>query len=191
MAVREIVYCGDPVLRETARRVRRINDEIIQLLDDLSETMLKANGLGLAAEQLGATDAVVVVRGGPETDDFIELINPRIVEREGEQEGAEGCLSLPTLRGTVLRPNRVVVEAVDRDGEDIVVEGEELIARCLAHELDHLEGRLFIDLVEEDSLSWMRPDEDEPGGYRFESTTLEEAREAFDRLRKQQRRDSE
>lgn len=185
MAVRRIVYCGDPVLRRKARKVRQIDHELDSLVNDLAETMLEQNGLGLAAAQVGVPVAIVVIRRDPEEEETIELINPRIIEAEGEQEGGEGCLSLPTLRGTVVRPDRVVVEAVDREGEEIVIEGEGLMARCLAHELDHLAGRLFIDVVESDSLYWMTPDEDEQSGYRLEKTTLEEAEEAFRRLRKQ------
>lgn len=182
MAVRRIVYCGDPVLRRKAARVRRIDDEICGLLDDMRETMLDQDGLGLAAAQVGEPASVVVVRRGAESEKVIELINPRIVRREGEESGMEGCLSLPTLRGTVVRPASVVVEAVDREGNEIVVEGEGMMARCLSHELDHLAGRLFIDQVEPDTLCWLRPDESEDTGYRSEPTTMEEAQEAFKRL---------
>ncbi|MFO8082456.1 MAG: peptide deformylase [Armatimonadota bacterium] len=185
MAVRRIVYCGDPVLRRKAPRVRRIDDEICSLLDDMAETMLENEGLGLAAAQVGESAAVVVLRRGAESSDVIELINPRIVEREGEERGMEGCLSLPTLRGEVVRPARVIVEGVDREGEEIAVEGEGMMARCLAHELDHLAGTLFIDAVEAESLCWLRPDEREETGYRSEPTTLEEAEAAFERLRQQ------
>jgi peptide deformylase len=136
---------------------------------------------------VGERDAVVVVRRGAESEEAIELINPRVVEAEGEESGMEGCLSLPTLRGTVIRPTRTVVEAVDREGNEIVVEGEGMMARCLCHELDHLAGRLFIDEVEPDSLCWLRPDESEDTGYRSEPTTLEEAEEAFERLRSQRK----
>lgn len=187
MAVRRIVYCGDPVLRRKASRVRRIDDEICSLLDDLTETMLEADGLGLAAAQVGVPTSVVVVRRGADSDSVIELINPRIIEVEGEEAGMEGCLSLPTLRGEVIRPARAVVEAVDREGDEIFVEGEGMMARCLSHELDHLVGRLFIDAVEPESLCWLRPDEREEGGYRSEPTTLDEAEAAFERLREQRK----
>ncbi|MGC9317555.1 MAG: peptide deformylase [Armatimonadota bacterium] len=185
MAVRRIVYYGDPALRRSAKRVRRIDDEIVQLVRDLRETMLQAGGMGLAAEQIGEPLAVVTVLRDPEENDVIGLINPRIVEQEGEQEGSEGCLSLPTLRGTVIRPEHVVVKAVDISGEEVTVEGHNLMARCLAHELDHLEGMVFTDRAEPDSLCWVRPDENEESGYRTEPTTLEEAEEAFERLRSQ------
>jgi len=182
MPVRRIVYCGEPVLRRKASRVRRIDDEICTLLDDMAETMLENDGLGLAAAQVGESVSVVVVRRGAESDDVIELINPRIVETEGEETGNEGCLSLPTLRGTVVRPARTVVEAFDREGNEIAIEGEGMMARCLCHELDHLAGTLFIDTVEPESLCWLRPDDREDTGYRTEPTSLEEAQEAFERL---------
>lgn len=187
MAVRRIVYCGHPALRRKARLVRNIDADLIELLEDLAETMYSENGLGLAAAQVADSAAAVVVRRDPDGEETLELINPRIVEQEGEQDGSEGCLSLPTLRGSVLRPERVVVQALDREGERIVVEGEGLMARCLAHELDHLEGRLFIDTVDADSLCWLTPDSSEESGYRLEPTTIEEAREAFDRLNRQRR----
>lgn len=187
MSVRRVVYCGDPVLRRKASRVRRIDDEICELLDDMRETMLEHNGLGLAAAQVGVSSAVVIIRRDAESSDVIELINPKLVQIEGEEEGTEGCLSLPTLRGTVVRPSRAVVEAIDREGREISVEGEGMMARCLSHECDHLAGRLFIDEVEPDSLCWLRPDDSEESGYRTEATTLEEAREAFDRLRQQEK----
>ncbi len=184
MATRKILCCGDPVLRRRARRVKSIDEELIELLREMKEMMLQAYGLGLAAPQVGELTAAVIVRPDPEEDDTIELINPRIVEREGEEEGLEGCLSLPTLRGMVIRPARVVVEALSEDGQEIVIQGEGMLARAVAHEVDHLFGRLFIDEVELDSLTWMRPDEDEESGYRLEPTTLEEALAAFERLRK-------
>jgi peptide deformylase len=186
-AMRRILYCGDPILRRPASRVRRIDDEVCSLLDDMAETMVRADGLGLAAPQVGVSNAIVTIRTDPDSDTVLELINPRIVEVEGEQEGAEGCLSLPTLRGIVLRPMRVLVQATDREGEEIEVEGEGLMARCLAHELDHLAGKLYIDLADPDSLCWMRPDEREELGYRTEPVSVEEARAAFNRMRESQK----
>ncbi len=186
-AVRRIAYCGDPVLHRPASRVRRIDDDLRTLLDDMTETMLEANGLGLAAAQVGVPLSVVIVRADADSDTVIELINPRMIEIEGEEDGAEGCLSLPTLRGSVLRPARAVVEAIDREGDEIAIEGEGMMARCLAHELDHLVGRVFIDVVEPESLCWLRPDEHEDTGYRTEPTTIEEARKAFDRMREQRK----
>jgi len=181
---RRIVYCGDPVLRRRAKRVKNIDDSIRELLRDMTETMLEAPGLGLAAPQVGLATAAIVVRPDAEEDDSLELINPRIATHEGEVEGSEGCLSLPTLRGIVIRPERVAVEAFTGDGEEIVIEAEGLLARALAHEVDHLDGKLFIDEALPDTLAWMRPDDTEETGYRLESTTLEEAIAAFERLRK-------
>jgi len=185
MARRTILYCGDPILARKARRIREIDDALHELLHDMEETMIAADGLGLAAAQVGELIAAVTVRRGADTEEVLGLINPEIVEAEGEQAGTEACLSLPTLRGTVVRPQRVVVEAFDAAGKSITIEGEGLMARCLAHELDHLAGRLFIDVVRPDSLVWVRPDDTEEDGYREESTTVEEARAAFERLRKQ------
>lgn len=184
MAMREVLICGEPVLRRRAKRVKNIDGRIIELLRDMAETMLENSGLGLAGPQVGESRAVIVVRPDAEEEDVLELINPRIVETEGEEEGLEGCLSLPTLRGTVIRPERVAVEAITPEGEEVVVEGDGLMARTLAHEVDHLVGKLFIDQVEPDSLVWLRPDDSEESGYRLDPTTMEEAMAAFDRLRK-------
>jgi len=184
MATRKILYCGDPALRKQAKRVRSIDDRVVELLRDLTETMLENAGLGLAAPQVGEPIAAIVVRADPDGEGTLELINPRIVEKEGENEDMEGCLSLPTLRGLVVRPERVLVEAITREGEEITVEGDGLMARALAHETDHLVGRLFTDEVIPDSLAWLRPDDSEDSGYRLEPTTMEEAMEAFERLRR-------
>lgn len=183
MARRAIVYCGDPVLARKARRIREIGEDLHELLADMEETMLAADGLGLAAAQVGVPIAAVTIRQGPDVEEVLALINPEIVEAEGEQVGTEACLSLPTLRGIVVRPRRVVVEAFDPTGRPITIEGEGLMARCLAHELDHLAGTLFIDVVRPETLVWVRPDETEEAGYREEATTVEEARAAFERLR--------
>lgn len=187
--VRRITYCGDPVLHRPASRVREIDDSVRKLLDDMGRTMFEADGLGLAAAQVGVPLAVVVIRADADAEDdsLIELINPRMIEVEGEADGYEGCLSLPTLRGAVIRPARAVVEAIDREGNEIVIEGEGIMARCFAHELDHLAGRVFIDVVDPESLCWLRPDEREDTGYRTEPTTLDEARKSFDRLREQRK----
>ena len=184
MAKRKVVICGEPVLRRRAKRVKNIDGRIIELLGDMAETMPENSGLGLAGPQVGESRAVIVVQPDPEEEGVLELINPRVIEKEGEEEGLEGCLSLPTLRGTVIRPQRVAVEAVTPDGEEVVVEGDGLMARALAHEVDHLAGTLFIDQVEPDSLVWLRPDDSKESGYRLDPTTIEEAMAAFERLRK-------
>ncbi len=182
MAVREITYCGEPVLRRRARKIREIDDELVRLVSDMKDTMGPAAGMGLAAPQVGSSLAVTTVWMDTEGEEIAALINPKIVKREGEDESFEGCLSLPTLRGIVMRPTSVVVEAVNLDGEEIVIEAEGILAHCLAHEIDHLRGKLFIDLVDPDSLVWMRPDDRKESGYRFDSTTIAEATEAFARL---------
>ncbi len=182
MAVREITYCGEPVLRRKARRVHEIDDDLVRLVDDMRDTMGPAAGMGLAAPQVGVSLAVTTVWMDTEGDEVAALINPKIVKREGEEESFEGCLSLPTLRGIATRPTSVVIEAVNLDGEEIVIEAEGILAHCLAHEIDHLRGKLFIDLVDPDTLVWMRPDERKESGYRFDPTTLAEATEAFTRL---------
>ncbi|MFY9177551.1 MAG: peptide deformylase [Clostridiales bacterium] len=150
MALRDIRhYERDDVLRKKARPVDKIDDRVLTLLDDMAETMYKAEGVGLAAPQVGILRRVVVIDIG---EGIIELINPEIIEQDGEQIGMEGCLSVPGLSGEVKRPARVVVEALNRHGEKIKVDGNELLARALCHEIDHLDGILYIDKVEPGTL---------------------------------------
>ena len=150
MALREIRhYERDEVLRKKARPVERIDDRILTLLDDMAETMYNAEGVGLAAPQVGILRRVVVIDVG---EGVIELINPEIIEQEGEQVGPEGCLSIPGLSGIVKRPARVVVSALNRHGERIEIEGTDLLARALCHEIDHLDGILYVDKVEPGTL---------------------------------------
>ncbi|OUM87721.1 MAG: peptide deformylase [Bacillus thermozeamaize] len=144
MAVRVIVKEPDPILRQVSQEVRRITPNIHKLLDDMAETMYDAGGVGLAAVQVGVLKRVVVIDVG---EGLIELINPVITSREGEQIGPEGCLSIPGLVGEVKRAMRCTVEALNRHGEPIVVEGEGYLARALQHEIDHLNGILFTDLT--------------------------------------------
>ncbi len=185
MATRRIYICGEPILRKKARRVRQVDGELIELLDDMAKTMREAPGIGLAAPQVGeSVRAIVVGEVGDDDEDMVihKLINPRIVEAEGEVEGGEGCLSLPTLQGIVLRPQQVVVEALGPDEEPVSIEAEGWTARALCHEIDHLNGKLFIDRAERDSLAWMIPDEDDESGYRLQSVSLAEALAMFQRL---------
>ncbi len=142
MAIREIRTKKDEVLRKKSKNVLEINENILTLLDDMAETMYNANGVGLAAPQIGVLRKVVVIDVG---DGLIELINPEILETSGTQTGDEGCLSVPGKIGEVTRPNYCKVKALNRNGEEIIVEGEELMARALCHEIDHLNGELFID----------------------------------------------
>lgn len=144
MAILNIVKEGDPTLRKVCRPVTEITPRILTLLNDMRETLIEANGAGLAAPQVGILRRIALVDLGEET---VELINPEIVEAEGEQEEVEGCLSVPDVWGVTRRPARVKVKALNRDGEEFTVEGEGLNARCLCHEIDHLDGHLFTDNV--------------------------------------------
>ncbi len=146
MAIRNILTDNDPTLRKKSRDVTAFDERLHTLLDDMRETMEAANGVGLAAPQVGILRRVVVVNVD---DSYIELINPVIVEMSGEQTDAEGCLSLPGVCGTVTRPNFVKVKAVDRMGCSFYVSGEGLMARAFCHEIDHLEGVLFSDKASE------------------------------------------
>jgi peptide deformylase len=142
MALRNIVKEGDEILTKRAREVSEINDRIRQLLDDMIDTMRENDGVGLAAPQVGVLRRVFVV----EVDDKIyELINPEIIETEGIQTGEEGCLSVPGCIGTVERPAYIKMKGLDRYGNEIEVEGTELLAVALSHEYDHLEGILFVN----------------------------------------------
>lgn len=145
MAIRIIRKEEDPVLRKISKVVDKIDDKIITLLDDMVETMYDANGVGLAAPQVGILKRIVVIDVG---DGVIELINPEIIHEEGSQCDAEGCLSIPGISEEIVRPAKVRVKALNRHGEEFIIEGEDLLARALCHEIDHLNGILFIDRVE-------------------------------------------
>ena len=147
MAKLKIRKIGDECLRKVCRPVEEISPRIITLLDDMVETMRAANGCGLAAPQVGVLRRIVVVE--VEEGTVYELINPRIVAFSGEQEGQEGCLSVPDQWGIVKRPMHVTVEALNRHGETVQYTGHELLARAFCHELDHLDGKLYIDRATE------------------------------------------
>ena len=144
MALRNIVKEGDSVLRKTSRSVLNFDEKLATLLDDMKETMYKAEGVGLAAPQVGILRRVCIVDIG---DGLIELVNPVIEEEEGSQEGSEGCLSCPGESGIVVRPMKVTVRAQDRFGNTFRITGEELKARAFCHEIDHLNGILYKDKV--------------------------------------------
>jgi len=144
MAIREIRKKGDEVLRKECKPVEAVNKKIHQLLDDMLETMYDANGVGLAAPQVGVLKRICVIDAG---EGPIELINPEKLEECGESIQAEGCLSIPGIYGEVKRPERVVVKALNRKGEPFTVEGTGLLAVALCHEMDHLDGILFEDRV--------------------------------------------
>lgn len=145
MALRMIRTKGDEVLTKVSKTVEKIDDKILTLLEDMADTMYEEDGVGLAAPQVGVLKRVVVIDVG---DGLIEMINPEILEFDGEQVGDEGCLSVPGRYGQVRRPNYVKAKALNRNGEEFIIEGTELLARAICHELDHLEGKLFVDLVE-------------------------------------------
>lgn len=147
MAIRIIVKDPDPVLREKAITVTKFNSNLHKLLDDMADTMYEAEGVGLAAPQIGILKRVIVMDCGEEHGGLIEMVNPEIVTSSGEQMGPEGCLSIPGLRGDVLRALNVTAKGQDRDGNPIEVTGTELLARCIFHEIDHLNGVLFTDLA--------------------------------------------
>lgn len=142
MAIRNIVTEGEPVLRKVCRPVTEFNERLWTLLDDMTETMHKAPGVGLAAPQVGILRRVIVMDVG---DGVIEAVNPEITEQSGEQTGEEGCLSFPNKWGTVTRPYKVRMKAQDRYGKWYYLTGEDLLARCMCHEIDHLNGVVFLD----------------------------------------------
>lgn len=145
MALRKIRIQGDPVLEKTCREVKEITPRIRELIEDMLDTMYEENGVGLAAPQVGILKRIVVIDVG---EGPYVLINPVIEETSGSQTGYEGCLSLPGKSGTVTRPNRVRVRALDENMDEYVLEGEELLARAICHECDHLNGVMYTSLVE-------------------------------------------
>ena len=147
MAIRKILKIGDETLRKHARPVTEVDRRTRQLLDDMAETMYAADGAGLAAPQVGILRRVVVIDVG---EGLIELVNPEIVASEGEQHQAEGCLSVPGKRGVVARPAKVTVRALNRRGKPIEIVGEGFLAIALCHEIDHLDGVLYVDKIIEE-----------------------------------------
>ena len=145
MGLRKILTDKDPALHKVCRPVEKFDGRLHKLLDDMAETLEQANGVGLAAPQIGILRRVVLVDTGEEV---LELINPTLLETSGEQVGAEGCLSVPGKYGLVKRPNYAKVRAQDRYGDWYEAEGEELIARCFCHELDHLDGIVYTEIME-------------------------------------------
>ena len=145
MALRKILTDQDPALHKTCKQVVNFDSRLHTLLDDMRETLIESGGVGLAAPQVGILRRVVLVDTG---DEILELINPTMVETAGQQEGAEGCLSVPGKYGLVKRPNYAKVRAQDRNGDWYEAEGEELIARCFCHELDHLDGIIYTEVME-------------------------------------------
>ncbi len=147
MALRKIAYIEDGILRKKSRKVETFDERLHVLLDDMAETMYKNNGCGLAAPQVSVLRRAIVMDVG---EGLIEVVNPEIVSREGEVDGVEGCLSVPGRQGYVLRPQKVVVRGQDRNGKPIELTCEDWLARCACHEIDHLDGRLYVDIMHEE-----------------------------------------
>ena len=145
MAIRNVRTIGDEILTKKAKEVTEMTPRIQELIDDMFDTMYESEGVGLAAPQVGIRKRIVVIDCGEQP---YVLINPVILETSGEQTGYEGCLSVPGKVGTVTRPNYAKVKALNENMEEYIIEGTELLARCLCHEIDPLEGKLYVDLVE-------------------------------------------
>ncbi len=158
MAIRQIREEGDEILKKKSREVEQIDEKIIQLLEDMVETMHKYNGVGLAAVQVGILKRIIVIdlydEKGP-----IKLINPVIIKEKGEQEVEEGCLSFPNKYAKMIRPAEVVVEALNENGEKIKIKGKDLLAQALSHEIDHLNGITFIEKMIPGTLEYVEPKE--------------------------------
>lgn len=150
MAIRKIRTIGDDILTKECREVTEMKPRLTELIEDMLDTMYDAQGVGLAAPQVGVLRKIVVIDVSEEGDDPIILINPEIVETSGEQKGQEGCLSVPNKAGIVTRANYAKVKALDENMHEITVEGEGLLARALQHEIDHLSGVLYVTKVEGD-----------------------------------------
>ncbi|ROR30722.1 peptide deformylase [Mobilisporobacter senegalensis] len=159
MALRNIRLIGDSVLNKPAREIKEITPKIKVLIEDMLDTMYDAQGVGLAAPQVGVLKRIVVIDVSPEGEEAIILINPKIIEVSGEQTGSEGCLSVPGKIGVVTRPNYVKVKAFDENMKEFEIEGTELLARALCHEIDHLDGHLYVEKVEGDLLNTSEEEE--------------------------------
>ncbi len=148
MAIRNIRIMGDEVLTKRCKEITTMTPRLKMLIEDMAETMYDANGVGLAACQVGVLKRIVVIDVSEEGNDLMVFINPEIIETDGEQEGYEGCLSVPDKSGWVKRPNRVVVKALNEDLQPFTLEGEGLLARAILHECEHLDGHLYVEHVE-------------------------------------------
>ena len=159
MAIRNIRVEGDPILNKKSREVTEMTARNRELIEDMLDTMYEANGVGLAAPQVGVLKRIVVIDVTEEGDSPIVLINPEIIEKDGTQTGAEGCLSVPGKSGTVTRANHVKVKALNEDMQPFELEGTELLARAIQHELDHLDGVLYTSKVEGELTSTAQEEE--------------------------------
>ncbi len=158
MVIRIIREDGDEILRKKSREVEKVDDKIREILEDMVETMHKHNGVGLAGPQIGILKRLVVIDlyddNGP-----IKLVNPKVVKQSGEQEVEEGCLSFPNQFAKIIRPAKVVIEALNENGEKIKIKAEGLLAQAISHELDHLEGILFVDKIIPGTLQYVEPED--------------------------------
>ena len=148
MGLRKILTDKDPALHKVCRKVDNFDSRLFKLLDDMRDTLIESGGVGLAAPQVGILRRVVLVDVGMEDNEIVEFINPELIETDGEQYGPEGCLSVPGKYGLVKRPMYAKVRAQDRNGDWFEAEGEELIARCFCHELDHLDGIVYTEVMD-------------------------------------------
>lgn len=165
MALRKIREIGDPILNKQCKEVKEMTQRTMDLIDDMFDTMYDACGVGLAAPQVGILKRIAVIDCG---DDPIVLINPVVMETDGEQSGQEGCLSVPGKCGIVTRPNYAKVKAYNEEMEEIIVEGEELLARALLHEIEHLDGHLYVEKVEGELMDVQPQEYYEENEYEFE-----------------------
>ncbi|MBE7075907.1 MAG: peptide deformylase [Clostridiales bacterium] len=147
MATRKIVVIGSDTLRKKSKPVVDFDESLAKLLDDMKQTMIERNGVGIAAVQIGVLRRAVIIE--IESGEYLEIVNPKIVKTKGKVKGAEGCLSVPNFFTDVERPKYVKIVAQDRNGQEFEFEAEDYIARCICHELDHLDGVLFVDLTDE------------------------------------------
>ena len=148
MGLRKILTDKEPALHKVCKKVENFDSKLFKLLDDMKETLIESGGVGLAAPQVGILRRVVLVDVGEEDNEIVEFINPEMIETDGEQYGPEGCLSVPGKYGLVKRPMYAKVRAQDRNGDWFEAEGEELIARCFCHELDHLDGIVYTEVMD-------------------------------------------
>lgn len=159
MAIRQVRYDGDEILRKKCKEVKVMNDRTLTLIEDMFDTMYEAGGVGLAAPQVGILKRIVVI--DVEDENQYVMINPAIIEKDGEQTGDEGCLSLPGKVAVVTRPNHVICRCLNENMEEIEIEGEGLLARAICHEVDHLDGILYKDVADEPLRDVELPEEEE------------------------------
>ena len=159
MALREIRKEGDEILRKKSKKVEVVDDKIREILNDMDETMHASNGVGLAAVQVGILKRLVVIDVNYDGTPSLKLVNPVIIKAKGKEEFKEGCLSFPNKFDKVVRPNEVTVKALDENGKEIIVKGKELLAEALGHEIDHLDGVLFVDRMEPGTLEYIDNDD--------------------------------